>query len=183
MRIRRHLVSRWALGLGMIVACGLLVRAATVDTPSPTESSLVARGPYLQRTSSIGTVVRWRTTQPTVGTIYFGPTWGDLVDSGTRLLNPGLSFEHEFEIGGLTPGTRYYYAVASGASILAGNDEEHFFETHPAPGPPRNTRIWIRTTPSPLAGTRICGYTSATYRKARGRTSSTRRSSSTATWR
>ena len=136
-------MSRWAVGFAMIVACGLLVRAAADDTPVPTSSSLLARAPYLQRTSPTGTVVRWRTAQPMVGTIYFGTTWGDLVNSGTRLIRPGLSYEHELEIGGLTPGTRYYYAVASGASILAGNDEEHFFETHPVPGPPRNTRIWV----------------------------------------
>jgi hypothetical protein len=69
--------------------------------------------------------------------------WGpapDRLEEETFL--PLAVTEHEVEIAGLEPESRYYYAVGDGEGILAGGDG-HFFRTPPRPGEARPTRIWV----------------------------------------
>ena len=47
-------------------------------------------------------------------------------------------------VTGLAADTQYFYAVGSTAEgAIAGDDADHFFRTHPIPGPPRPMRIWV----------------------------------------
>jgi hypothetical protein len=101
------------------------------------------RAPYLQRTTPTSTILRWRSPLPTQSMVLYGESFEDLPGSGEGVLVPTLTTEHVVEITGLEPGTRYYYAVGSPEAILAGNDPEHYFETHPEPGPAKPTRIWV----------------------------------------
>jgi hypothetical protein len=55
---------------------------------------------------------------------------------------PGLTTEHEVRLAGLSPATRYYYAVGVHVVHLQGNDAYHYFTTSPNPGEPSATRVW-----------------------------------------
>jgi hypothetical protein len=52
----------------------------------------------------------------------------------------GRGRDHEVRIGGLDPGSRYYYAIGSRETQLA-SGPSYFFETAPASAEP--TRIWV----------------------------------------
>jgi PKD repeat protein len=101
-------------------------------------------------------VIRWRTSEPASSTVLFGPA--SEVTGGAALgPEPGaltasvhdaaLTTEHELTLTGLSPNTRYYYAVGHGSGDgfqpLAGDDAGHFFDTAPTTGQPKPTRIWV----------------------------------------
>ena len=52
-------------------------------------------------------------------------------------------FQYEVKLTGLTPDTRYYYAVFDGQRRLTEVDESYHFVTHPIPGTPRPMRFWV----------------------------------------
>lgn len=47
------------------------------------------------------------------------------------------------KLSGLSPDTKYYYAVGSSGAVLAGDDARHFFVTAPGPGTQKSVRIWV----------------------------------------
>lgn len=104
-----------------------------------TDTVAITRGPYLQRATPTSVVVRWRTGAPTSSTVWFGPTQGALTLS---LSDATWTTEHEITLAGLTPSSTYTYAVGSGGQVLAGDDGQHHFSTHPEPGARVPTRIW-----------------------------------------
>lgn len=94
----------------------------TLPDPPPGSPQL-GRAPYLQMLGERSVLVAFRTTESAPATVDYGPTpaFGQSVASpaGTR---------HAVQIGGLTPGQRYFYRVRVGSATLAG-DDTHFFET------------------------------------------------------
>jgi hypothetical protein len=98
------------------------------------------RPPYLQRGTPTSVVVRWRTTAPTDARLLWGSAPGSLTSSLVQLV---ASEEHEFEITGLSPGSRVYYAVGTTDEILAGDDPDHYFTTSPPVGTRGPIRIWV----------------------------------------
>jgi hypothetical protein len=100
----------------------------------------LTRGPYLQIGTPTSIRIRWRTDAYEDSRVLYGPSPQNLSFSS---VDPVLVLDHEVELSGLQPATRYYYAVGSTDEVLAGEDPEHYFETHPPPGPPRPTRIWV----------------------------------------
>jgi hypothetical protein len=103
-------------------------------------SGTVSRGPYLQMGTPTSVVVRWRTPAPSDSRVLYGPDPSDL--SFSRY-DPAPVTEHEIRIDRLDPDTRYYYAVGTGADILAGGDSRFYFRTAPPVGAVRPTRIWV----------------------------------------
>ncbi len=100
----------------------------------------VLRGPYLQLSTPTSIRVRWSTDQATVGTVRYGSSPG----SSDRTVSSKVpSTNHEVLLEGLTPDTVYYYSVGSPSRVDAGGDASHRFQTHPDPGRPRPTRIWV----------------------------------------
>ena len=98
------------------------------------------RAPYLQQGTSDRMLVRWRTGQSVGSRVLYGPDPGSL----TGLVSSATpTTEHEVPLVGLTPSTRYYYAVGTPSEILAGGDTEHFFVTPPPTGMAVPTRIWV----------------------------------------
>ncbi len=97
------------------------------------------RGPYLQRTTDTSAILRWRSLGPSDATVWYGTTQG-VLDS--QLADPTVALDHEIEISGLSADQRYYYAVGSAEGVLAGDDADHFFTTHPTIGTVKSTRIW-----------------------------------------
>ncbi|MCI0636216.1 MAG: fibronectin type III domain-containing protein, partial [Actinobacteria bacterium] len=104
-----------------------------------TRTALV-RSPYLQRGTATGLTVRWRTDAPTTGSVRYGLAPGSL-DSIAE--ETAASSDHAVTLAGLTPDTRYYYAVGHGSIVLAGGDADHSFVTAPVPGTPKPTRVWV----------------------------------------
>ena len=104
------------------------------------DSATVTRGPYLQLATATSMVVRWRTNTTTGGRVWYGATPGSLTNVADT---PAVGTEHEVDLSGLVPATRYYYAVGTGAGPLAGGDAEHFFVTPPVAGTAQPTRIWV----------------------------------------
>jgi hypothetical protein len=85
-------------------------------------------------------VVRWRTNAETNSRVLCGPAPGSL---SLCAEDPTSTSEHIVPVAGLLPDTRYYYAVGSSSQILAGDDADHYFVTHPIPGTSRPTRAWV----------------------------------------
>lgn len=100
----------------------------------------VTRGPYLQNGAPNAVTVRWRTDVATDSQVCFGTVQGSLATCAT---DPTVTTEHEVRLTGLSVDTRYYYSVGRSAGILAGNDANHFFVTHPPGGTPKQTRVWV----------------------------------------
>lgn len=98
----------------------------------------VTRGPYLNKATPTSVVVRWRTNVPLPSHVRYGLRPGSLTASAGSLL-PAV--EHEVVLTGLTPATRYAYAVGTPETILSGGDD-HSFMTAPAAGAATPVRIW-----------------------------------------
>ncbi len=54
-----------------------------------------------------------------------------------------LTTEHEVEVSGLVPDTKYFYSVGSSTQTLAGDDSDHFFTTSPIVGSSTPTRVLV----------------------------------------
>ncbi|MEM1451479.1 MAG: metallophosphoesterase family protein [Planctomycetota bacterium] len=115
----------------------LCLVALPAASPAPVQD--VERGPYLQRATSYGMTIRWRTDWPTTGRVWYGTSLGSLQPSGSD----GFDFNHRITINGLQPATKYYYAVGTSSSILVGGDANHYFVTSPLPGARVPTRVWV----------------------------------------
>ncbi len=100
----------------------------------------VVRGPYLQIGTHTSIVIRWRTDASTDSRVSFGTSSGNLTQAEDV---SGATKEHEVMLTGLSPDTKYYYAVGTTDGVLAGGNNAHFFVTSPPPGSSKPTRIWI----------------------------------------
>jgi hypothetical protein len=100
----------------------------------------VVRGPYLQLATETGIVVRWRTAEPSASRVLYGSSPSEL---DFEVFDPAPVVEHALALSDLVPGTRYYYAVSDGTTVLAGGDATHWFETAPPAGQRVPTRVWI----------------------------------------
>jgi hypothetical protein len=96
------------------------------------------RGPYLQNGTTNSVVIQWRTDQLAGSQVFYGTNPATLSASVT---NPGLKHDHAVTLTNLDAGTRYYYAVSTTVSNLAGG-EEFVFVT--VPSTPKPTRIWVQ---------------------------------------
>ncbi len=103
-------------------------------------SQTVIRGPYLQSGTTNSMIVRWRTDAPTNSKILFGT---DLFDLKDTIVDFELLLDHEVFIPGLTPNTKYYYALGDSNGLLAGGTAEYFFKTSPVNRSHEPVRAWI----------------------------------------
>src|SRR5262245_16673728 len=118
----------------------LLAIAAVASIAAGAAAQSMTRGPYLQSGTEDSVVVRWRTNSATNSRVRFGPQPGQL----TSVVDvPAVTTEHVVRLTGLTPSTRYHYAVGTTTATLAGNDANHFFVTSPPRGVAAPTRIWV----------------------------------------
>ena len=128
MKISRVLCS-FCLGV-----CGWAGSVAVSNLPA----AELLRGPYLQMTTPTGATIRWRTDVASESIVFYG------VNASNLHLIAGdfdPTTEHEIQLEGLEPESRYFYAIGSlDESLAAGPD--YFFITHPPPGRPRPTRVW-----------------------------------------
>lgn len=129
------------------------VLAVEVHQRSPTSSDIsfdlallarnhefVTRGPYLQVGTPTSMTVRWRTDDATDARVWYGV---DPAHLDATVDDPTSGVLHEVTVGGLDPGTRYYYAVGKSSHVLGGGTPGHFFETSPPAGPAAPVRVWV----------------------------------------
>jgi PKD repeat protein len=107
------------------------------------ELSLV-RGPYLQMGTPDSVVVRWRTSVAAGSRVEYGSAPGSLTEV---VEDPAPKTEHSITLTSLDADTLYYYSVGTPATVLAGDDADHFFLTSPISGTAKPTRIWILGDP------------------------------------
>ncbi|MCA1622785.1 MAG: metallophosphoesterase [Acidobacteria bacterium] len=104
------------------------------------QTTLVARGAYLQMGTANAMTIRWRTNTATDSRVQFGTIQGAL---SSTVDDANVTTEHEIRLTNLTANTKYFYSIGSTTQILAGNDANHFFRTSPNPGQAAPYRIWI----------------------------------------
>lgn len=106
---------------------------------SVAQSSALVRGPYLQVVTPTSVVVRWRTDQPTIGRIWFGPSENQLTTSVNET-QPTL--EHVLTLTGLQPATQYAYAIGyDNIKLTTGSD--YYVKTALPAGDKRPFRMWV----------------------------------------
>lgn len=119
----------------------ILASALCVVLLSPlAQAAKVTRGPYLQMGSDTSMTIVWRTDEPTTAKVEYGQREGTL-DQRAEAAAPAT--QHEIRITGLTPATRYYYAVGTTDTRLGGGDARHFFVTSPPSGARTKFRAWV----------------------------------------
>ncbi|MGC3968473.1 MAG: metallophosphoesterase family protein [Pirellulales bacterium] len=147
----------------------LLALFAGVATASAAETEPpLTRGPYLQLGTTQSMAIVWRTLGPTKPTVHYGtaPDKLDQIVGAAEITSrvsaevppanqiatekalplhsaPAGTWQYEAGLHNLAKDTKYYYAVFDGARKLAGGDEEHYFHTHPEPGPKKAFRFWV----------------------------------------
>ena len=101
-------------------------------------SQNITRGPYLQKGTETSVVVKWRTDSNTSSIIEYS------TDTSYNLIKSvaGVDTEHEVEITGLSPGTKYFYRIGTGGSLLSGSNDI-YFKTHPAKGTSDPYKFWL----------------------------------------
>jgi hypothetical protein len=98
----------------------------------------ITRGPYLQNASGEAVTVRWRTSTATDSVVAYGSSPSAL----TRIERiAGARTEHIVRLIGLSPDTRYHYAIGATGAPLRGGDAVHYVVT--APTTARATRVWV----------------------------------------
>ena len=109
---------------------------------------LLVRGPYLQSGSPTGAVVRWRTDQISDAIVRWGSSPLNLTNLAVQTI---VTNEHTVQVGGLQPGTKYFYSIASSSRLLAGGTNvggsNFWFHSHPVAGVPAPTRFWVLGDP------------------------------------
>ena len=123
---RRHLT------LGALLGALLAAGSAQAQT--------VTRGPYLQIPTPNSIIVRWRTDVATDSRVVIGAAPGSL---STTFDDATSTTEHEVQVTGLSPDTRYYYSIGTTSGALTGDDANTYFRTSPTPGTVRPIRAWV----------------------------------------
>ncbi len=98
------------------------------------------RGPYLQVATSTGIIIRWRTDALTRSVVTYGTTAGKADRSAE---DTTLTFEHKVQLSGLSPRTKYFYAIGGGLGDTLQSGPDNYFMTLPAPGTEGLYRIGV----------------------------------------
>lgn len=102
--------------------------------------STVTLGPYLQKVTQTGIVIKWWTDDTTTtAKVMYGTDPNNLTLTAT---DTTLSSRHSVSIGGLSPYTRYYYALYDGNTRLEGS-ADHTWRTFPSEGNDVPVRAWV----------------------------------------
>ena len=112
---------------------------------APLFAQKIIRGPYLQQGTPESVVVRWRTDVPTDTAVKFGLNPANL---DREAKTKWKTSEHVMILEGLTPSTKYHYAIGNAEKTLLADADTHFITS-----PPHGTRQPIRTWVIGDAGT------------------------------
>ena len=98
------------------------------------------RGPYLQKGSATNTTIKYRTNIETQTIINYGTTLGAL---NNTVSNTTSTKNHEIELTGLVPNTKYYYEIADNNGVFVSENNEMYIKTAPEIGTDQFVRAWI----------------------------------------
>lgn len=113
---------------------------------SKAQAANLTRGPFLQKPSPYGLTIHWLTDQPSGSVVRYGTAPDNLTWTANRS-TPVTN--HQVQITGLNPSTRYYYSVGSRDETLA-EGADHWFFTSPAADQSVPTRIWVLGDPGQI---------------------------------
>lgn len=99
----------------------------------------VTIGPYLQSPTQTSIKIKWRSDSAATSTVMYGTSLGNLTQTAT---DPTVTTRHTVQLTGLTPYTRYYYAIYNDSTLAEGDDSLHTFRTWPTTGTPTHVRAW-----------------------------------------
>ncbi|WP_017315455.1 purple acid phosphatase family protein [Mastigocladopsis repens] len=93
------------------------------------ENLQIVRGPYLQVGTESSIIIRWATDAPVQGKVWYAtnPHSLDSMEEETT-----MTCDHTIKLTGLTPDTKYYYAIGTSRGVQAGQTEDDFFVTAPS---------------------------------------------------
>ncbi len=112
---------------------------SVITVLSSSAQVFVTRGPYLQKSTSNSIVIKWRTNTATSSRVIYGTDL--LAQTNTVLLNDNTT-DHEVEITGLIPDTKYYYSIGNATNLIATGSDQ-FFYTHTPIGVEREYNFWV----------------------------------------
>jgi hypothetical protein len=107
---------------------------------NPIVPAEIVRGPYLQKETTSGITVKWRTNTTTESIVNYGTSLGNLNNSVSD--NTG-KINHEVNITGLQPFTKYYYNIANSEGVYVPENSNMYFVTAPSTGTKQFVRAWI----------------------------------------
>lgn len=138
-----------------LLQAGSNLLAVEIHQSSPTSSDIsfnlslidatnttlkLTRGPYLQSNNPGGITIRWRTNIPSSSRVDYGSSALQLAQSAVDM---SPTTEHIVILTGLEADTKYYYAVGDMETLIAGDNANYYFVTHPHEGTVRPTRVWV----------------------------------------
>jgi hypothetical protein len=109
-------------------------------TANPDVPAEVVRGPYLQKGTDSKITIKYRTNTSTETIVNYGTSLGSLNSTVSDLTS---KVNHEIEITGLTPNTKYYYEIADNDGVFLAEDSEMYVMTAPTIGTDQFVRAWI----------------------------------------
>lgn len=104
----------------------------------------IVRGPYLQSGTPGSIVVKWRTNTFTESIVNYGTS---ITTLNTDVTDNTLSLDHEVELTGLTPNTKYFYNLADASGVYVPAENEMYAQTSPMHGSQQFVRAWILGDP------------------------------------
>ncbi len=101
---------------GLMLACGLLLLAATAASAGKVRALSIVKGPYLQNVTTDSITVMWQTSLASDSRVNYGldSSYGGHVSDATQVT------VHEVHLSGLSLDTVYHYGVTSTATSKAG---------------------------------------------------------------
>ena len=98
---------------------------------------VITRGPYIQSATAGSTILKWRTNIACDSKVQ----WGASSSFGRSATDAALVTDHQLQVTGLTPNTKYFYSIGTTAVVLQAN-AANFFWTAPPASSTQTTRIW-----------------------------------------
>ncbi len=98
---------------------------------------LITRGPYLQKLTPNSIQIRWRTDVSVNSNVRYGTS----LNYTNTVSNSTNTTEHQLQITGLLPATKYYYKIGTTTADVLG-DSTCYFITAPIAGTNTPVRIW-----------------------------------------
>lgn len=114
------------------------VVAAAVLCASSLQAAGLTRGPYLQLAGPTAITIAFHSDVAAVGRVRFGPAPSSLTSS---VADSAPTTTHALRLTGLSPATRYFYAVELDGQVVAGGADFRF-RTYPPPGADEPFRLF-----------------------------------------
>lgn len=114
-----------------LLLAGLTAVLPLADAPCAHGAAGISKGPYLQRPTTTGIIVRWVTDTKSAGKVAFAAGESGPVASESTVSESAPAQYHRVQLSGLKPHTRYHYRVT-----CSGETREGTFITAATPRQP-----------------------------------------------